>query len=113
MSHGQYGFDHHKARAENKTSRALTTVGGWCAGRGHLTDEIDAALRLVIGEHAACRQRAGQRARKGAVLALRKWIKTSPHLPADFVAALHVLLPEIGQETLADDWPVGHDEWPD
>lgn len=113
MSHGQYGFDPHKAHAHGESYRALRTVSCWLMGRTHLADAIDDALRLAVREQDATRPKASKTARRLAVADLRAWIKTSPHLPSDLVEALRVMLPEIRQASMADEWPVGQDEWPE
>lgn len=113
MSHGQYGFDHHKARAASTGFAALRTLQCWRMGRRHLTDAIDEALALAVREQDAARPKAGKAARRAAAATLRAWVQSSPHLPPELVAALHVLLPEIGQASMADEWPIGQDEWPE
>lgn len=82
-------------------------------GRRHLNDDVDHALQLALRENRQGRQSAGQRARRSAAATLRAWMAASPHLPQDLVAALHDLLPEIGQGTMTDEWPLGLGDWPE
>lgn len=113
MSHGQYGFDHHKARAANRRHHALATVGCWRMGRRHLTDDIDHALAVAVRENSPGQGGVSKATRRQAVASLQAWLKTSPHLPPDLVRAVHDLLPEVGQGSMVDDWPIGQQEWPD
>ena len=103
MGIGSTGFDHHKARAANARHRAQLDVASWCAGRRHLSDDIDHALAMLLR-----RDGLPEGAARGtAAKTLKEWLAANPHLPADLVAAIHVMMPEVGQGNMANDWPVG------
>lgn len=103
MSHGQFGFDPHRARRANKTQRAQNTITCWRMGRRHLNDAIDEALYLLVKG----REPASKAARRQMVLTLSDWIAMNPHLPSDLVTAIKDLVPEIGQQSMTDEWAVG------
>lgn len=101
MTPGQYGFSP-KKRKEGPRYSAQLTIRSWLMGRRHLVDDIDLALHtLGLGK-----ELSGINKRQ-MIAALQGWVQRSPHLPKDLQEAIILLVPEVGQGTMADDWPPG------
>jgi hypothetical protein len=107
MYSGLNGSDPRQKKEQSARRYAAMELHGWLMGRTHLNDEVDRSLNLVLRLCDSTADQPGKAARNRAGATLREWIAKGPHLPRDLVAALLVLLPEIGQGSMADEWPPG------